>query len=80
MKSKVLITQKILPEALDYLNEHTEYEIGAAERILTKKELMAKIKDKEGLLSLLVNTVDKDVIDAAFSENHRQLRRGLRQH
>lgn len=67
MKSKVLITQKILPEALDYLKEHTKYEIGTEERILTKKELMAKIKDKEGLLSLLVNTVDRDVINAAPS-------------
>jgi len=65
MKPKVLIAQKILPEALDYLKEHTDYDIGSADRTLTKKEIIKKINDKEGLLSLLVNTIDKEVIDSA---------------
>lgn len=65
MKPKVLITQKILPEAFDYLKEYTDYEIGAAEKTLTKKETIIKIKDKEGLLSLLINNIDKEVIDSA---------------
>jgi glyoxylate reductase len=67
MKPKVLIAQKILPEALDYLKEHTDYEIGSTDRTLTKKEIIKKVNDKEGLLSLLVNTIDKDVIDSAPS-------------
>ena len=29
MKPKVFITRKILPEALDYLKEHTDFEIGS---------------------------------------------------
>ncbi len=65
MKPKVLIAQKILPEALDYLKEHADYEIGSTDRTLTKKEIIKKINDKEGLLSLLVNTIDKEVIDSA---------------
>ena len=65
MKHKVLIAQKILPEALDYLKEHTDYEIGSMDRTLTKEEIIKKIKEKEGILSLLVNTIDKEVIDAA---------------
>lgn len=67
MKPKVLITRKILPEALDYLQKHTQYEIGAEGRNLTKEELIEKIKDKQGLLSLLVDKVDKEVIDSAPS-------------
>lgn len=67
MKSKVLITRKILPEALDYLKEHTDYEIGATNRNLTKEEIIKKIKDKYGLLSLLVDNIDKEVIDSAHS-------------
>ncbi len=67
MKPKVLITRKILPEALDYLRKHTEYEIGAPKRNLTKKEILKKIKNKEGLLSLLVDNIDKEVIDSAHS-------------
>lgn len=67
MKPKVLIIRKILPEALDYLKEHIDYEIGSSEREPTKEEIIDKIKDKEGLLSLLVDTIDKEVIDSAPS-------------
>jgi glyoxylate reductase len=64
MKPKVLITRKILPEALDYLKEHVDFEIGADDRNLTKQEIIEKIGDKEGLLSLLVDTIDKEVLDS----------------
>ena len=67
MKPKVLITRKILPEALNYLKEHTDFEIGSTERDLTKKEIKKKIKGKEGLLSQLVDEIDKQVIDASSS-------------
>lgn len=59
MKPKVLVTRQIFPEALDYLAEHTDYEIGAEERKPTREEIIEKIKDKEGLLSLLVDS-EKD--------------------
>jgi glyoxylate reductase len=67
MKPKVLITRKILPEALDYLKEHTDYEIGATKRNLTKEEIIKKVQGKEGLLSLLVDDIDKEVINSAPS-------------
>lgn len=67
MKPKILITRKIFPEALDYLKQHTEYEVGAFNRNITKREIIAKITDKEGLLSLLVDKIDKEVIDSAPS-------------
>lgn len=65
MKPKVLITRKILSEALEYLKEHTEFELGASDRNLTKEEIKEKIRDKQGLLSLLVDNIDKEVIDSA---------------
>ncbi len=61
------MTQKILPEAFEYLKEHTEIEIGSEDRKPEKEEIMAKIKDKEGLLSLLTEEIDKEVMDAAPS-------------
>ncbi len=67
MKPKALITRKVLPEALDYLKKHVDFEIGAVGRNLTKEEITEKIKDKEGLLSLLVDNIDREVIDAAPS-------------
>jgi len=67
MKPKALITRKVLPEALDYLKKHVDFEIGAVGRNLTKEEITEKIKDKEGLLSLLVDNIDREIIDAGPS-------------
>ncbi len=67
MKPKVLITHKIFSEVLEYLKEHVEYEIGKTEGDISKNELIKKIVDKDGLLSLLVVTIDKDVLNAAAS-------------
>jgi glyoxylate reductase len=65
MKPKVLVTRKIFEEALDYLEDHVDYEIGAEEGELIKPDLLDKVKDKQGILSLLVDAIDREVIDAA---------------
>jgi glyoxylate reductase len=65
MKPKVLVTRKIFKEALDYLEDHVEYEVGAWEGALTKRDLLKKVEDKHGILSLLVDTIDREVMDAA---------------
>jgi glyoxylate reductase len=65
MKPKVLVTRKIFKEALDYLENHVEYEVGTWEGELAKRDLMKKVEDKRGILSLLVDTIDREVMDAA---------------
>ncbi len=65
MKPRVLITRKIFQEALDYLKDYVDYEIGAQEGELKKEDLLDKVRDKKGLLSLLVDTIDREVMDAA---------------
>lgn len=65
MKPHVLITHRILPEALEFLARHTAFEIATDAELLPKTDLIARLGDKDGLLSLLVDTVDRDVIDAA---------------
>lgn len=65
MKPKVLVTRKIFKEALDYLKDNVDYEIGALEGELPKQDLLKKVEDKQGILSLLVDTIDREVIDAA---------------
>lgn len=67
MKPKILITHKIFPEALDYLKEHVDYEMGVSEKALTKEDIIRKIKDKKGLLPLLVDSIDREIIDSAPS-------------
>jgi glyoxylate reductase len=54
-----------LPEAHAFLDRHLDVEIGAVGRDLTREELILKIRDKEGLLSLLVDTVDREVMESA---------------
>jgi glyoxylate reductase len=65
MKPKVLVTRKLLPEALAFLEEHADVEGGKAALGLTRDELKAKIRDKEGLLCLLVDQVDREVMEVA---------------
>jgi len=64
MSPKVLVTRKLLPEALAYLEEHALVEGGKEIGGLTRKELKQKIRDKDGLLCLLVDRIDRDVISA----------------
>ncbi|MFC2165122.1 2-hydroxyacid dehydrogenase [Acidobacteriota bacterium] len=65
MKPKVLVTHKVLPEALAFLEEHVDFEIGTSETYLPKDELIEKLRDKEGLLPLLTAPIDKEIMDSA---------------
>jgi len=65
MKPKVLLTHQLLPEALDFLAEHVDIEIGTSETYLPKDDLITKLKDKEGLLPLLTAPIDREVMDSA---------------
>jgi glyoxylate reductase len=64
MKPKVLVTHRLLHEAIAYLKEHVDLEVGTQKAFLTKEELIEKVKDKEGILSLLTAPIDKDIMDA----------------
>lgn len=65
MPPKVLLTQKLLPEAMAYLKNHADFELAAEEGFPTHEDIMAKIKNKQGLLCLLTEKIDKEIIDAA---------------
>lgn len=65
MKPKALVTHELFPDALDFLAEHVDFEIGTKEVFLPKPLLLQKIRDKEGLLALLTVDIDRDVMEAA---------------
>lgn len=65
MKPKVLLTHPLLKEAMDYLAEHTNLELATSQDFLPHSELVQKIKDKEGLLCFLSDTIDQEVLDHA---------------
>ncbi len=65
MPPKVLLTQKLLPEAMAYLKNHVDFELAAEGGFPTHEDIMAKIKNKQGLLCLLTEKIDNEIIDAA---------------
>ena len=62
---KVFVTRKIPEVGLSLLRKHFDIEINPDNRVLTKKEIIKGLKGKDGLLCLLTDTIDRDVI---FSE------------
>jgi glyoxylate reductase len=65
MRPKVLVTHALLPDAMNFLARHVDFEIGTSEVFLPKPILLQKIRDKKGLLALLTVDIDRDVMDAA---------------
>lgn len=65
MKPKVLLTHPLLPEAMDYLAQEVDLELATREMILPRPELLAKVKDKQGLLCFLTDAIDREVMDKA---------------
>jgi glyoxylate reductase len=64
-KPKVLVTRMIQQGNIDALKEHFEVEINPDDRAYTKAELKERIKGKDGVLSMLTDTIDGEVLDAA---------------
>ena len=64
MKPRIYVTRALPTLSLDLLKEHFEIDINTEDRVLEKSEIIQNIKDKEALLCLLTDTIDKSVIDA----------------
>lgn len=64
-KPKVLVTRMIHEGNINALAEHFELDINPDDRAYTKAELKEKIKGKHGVLSMLTDTIDGEVLDAA---------------
>ncbi len=61
---KIFVTRKIPEKGLELLRRHHEMEINPYDRVLTKKEIINGLQGKEGLLCLLTDTIDKEVIES----------------
>jgi len=65
MAAKVFISRMLLPEALDLVRGRADAEINTEDRTLTKAELATRLQDKEGLISLLTDTIDDELLARA---------------
>jgi glyoxylate reductase len=61
---KIFITRKIPQPGLDALKKEFTIDLNPYDRVLTKEEIINGIKGKDGLLCLLTDPIDKDVINA----------------
>jgi glyoxylate reductase len=65
MKPQIFVTRRLPQGAMDLLEENFNVECNPNDRVLTRKELLSSVKGKQGLLPLLTETVDGEVMDAA---------------
>ncbi len=61
---KVLVTHSLPGNALNKLKSSCEVDLNTEDRLLTKKEIIERIGDKDGLLCLLTDKIDGAVIKA----------------
>lgn len=64
-KWNVYVTREIPKPALDLLARHCEMEVNPDDRVLSRAELLEKVKGRDGVLCLLTDTIDAEVLDAA---------------
>lgn len=64
-KPKVLVTRKMAQEALDMIVRATDMELWEEDMPVPRDALLKKVRTVEGLLSLLTDKIDAEVMDAA---------------
>ncbi|MGI9861680.1 D-glycerate dehydrogenase [Moorella naiadis] len=64
-KWNVYVTRLVPQPALDLLAEHCDLEINPEDRVLTKAELLDKVRGRDAVLCLLTDTLDDEVFTAA---------------
>lgn len=62
---KVFVTRAIPEEGLELLKKYCDVEVSPYDRMLTKEELLEKIKDKDAVITQLTDRVDKEFFEAA---------------
>lgn len=62
---KVYVTRPVFDDAIERLRRDVDVEANPADRILAKQELIERLRDKDGALTLLTDAVDLEVLQAA---------------
>ena len=64
VQPKVLVPKRIFPEAIEYLRERVELDYNGADKNLSPTELLERLQDKDGIVSMLTNRFSSEVMDA----------------
>jgi len=65
MKPSILVTRKLPPDAMALLAENFQVECNPHNRVLLREELLKAVQGKDGILSLLTDAMDGEVMDSA---------------
>jgi glyoxylate reductase len=63
MKPKALLTHRLFPEVLGFLQKNLDFEICPEREAPMKADIISRLGDKEGLLCLLTDDIGRDVIE-----------------
>lgn len=63
--ARIYLTREIPEEGIALLREEHELDIYRGDQPPSKREIIEHVRDKEGLLCLLTDPIDRDVLDAA---------------
>lgn len=66
-KPQVFVTRRIPEEGINVVMQFCETEVSDFDGVLPRDILLERVKDKDGILCLLTDTIDKEVMDAAGS-------------
>ena len=64
MKPSVLVTRKLPEPVLQKLKANCQADINYEDTPLTKEELIRRVADKDGMITLLTDKIDRHIIDA----------------
>src|SRR5260370_40223417 len=64
MKTSVLVTKRIYPEAIEYLKMHCEVDYVDNDEGITAEQLKKRIRGKQAVVAQLMNRFSPDVIDS----------------
>jgi glyoxylate reductase len=64
-KPKILSTRPLFPEAREILDRHFEVDYGKPGERMSRAELLKRVADKEGLIGMLNEKVDEELLTAA---------------
>jgi len=61
---KIFVTRRIPEKGLDLLRKYHDIQVNPENRVLEKHEIIKGVKGKDGLLCLLTDTIDKEIIES----------------
>lgn len=65
LKWNVYVTRLLPKPAMDLLMEHCNVEFNNEDRVLTRQELLKNVEGRDAIISLLTDTIDSELMDAA---------------